>query len=67
MLASSLPDQITPETLDSAERRQGVIQGVTWGQRVVAIAYGSAVSVAMLGWFYALAHALGSGVRWMLS
>lgn len=67
MLASSLPDQIAAEASDVAEPGQGVTQGVTWGQRLVAVAYGSTVSVAMLGWLYALAHALSSGVSWMLS
>jgi hypothetical protein len=42
-------------------------RGAIWADRVVALAYASVVSVAMLGWLYALSLALSSGLSWLLS
>jgi hypothetical protein len=63
MLVSPSSDQVASEALSSAEP-----QGrATCAERAVAIAYGSAVSVAMLGWLYALGLGLRSGLSWMFS
>ena len=63
MLVSPSSDQIAPDALNFAEPQERTI----WAERAVAIAYGSTVSVAMLGWLYALGLALRSGLSWVLS
>jgi hypothetical protein len=63
MLGSSSSNHIAQEALGGAELQQHA----PWMERAVVIVYGSTVSVAMLGWLYALARVLSSGLSWLLS
>ena len=63
MLASSSSNHIAEEALGGAELQQRA----PWMERAVVVVYGLTVSVAMLGWLYALARVLSSGLSWLLS
>lgn len=62
MHASSSSDQLVSDALNVQSQRREIC-----ADRAVALLYGSTVSIAMLGWLYALGMALRGGIVWALS